>query len=100
MLTDTRKGSVQLLRELLLEDDGRLRVGMLEGLLKNYSAEAGQAMQQSPAAGVVLKGTAAEVRNLLNLGLLRLVIVDELFLPCLHVATLALHVRAVLCLSS
>ena len=101
MLTDTRKGSVQLLRELLLEDDARLRVGMLEGLLKNYSAEAGQAMQQSPAAGVVLKGTAAEVRNFLNLGLnLHLVVVDESSLPCLHVATLALHVRAVLYLSS
>jgi hypothetical protein len=63
MLTDTRRSAVQLLRELLLEDGGKLRVGMLEGLLRNYSAEAGLAVQQSPAAGVVLKGTVLEVRS-------------------------------------
>jgi len=40
LLTDTRPPAVALLRELLLEG-GKLRVGMLEGLLRNYSAEAG-----------------------------------------------------------
>ena len=65
LLTDTRRGAIELLRELLLEDGTqRLRVGMLEGLLSNYSAEAGAAgaaagTGASPAAGVVLKGAAA-----------------------------------------
>lgn len=55
MLTDPRKSSVALLRELLLDDGNRLRVGMLEGLLRNYSAEVGKSMTASPASGVVLK---------------------------------------------
>eukprot|EP00892_Ulva_mutabilis_P007547 jgi/Ulvmu1/5164/UM021_0181.1 len=63
MLTDTRPGAVTLLRELLLEEDKRLRIGMLEGLLRNYSIEAGKgAASQSSASGVVLKhaGTVAK----------------------------------------
>jgi hypothetical protein len=56
LLTDTRPVAVSLLRELLLDDKQRLRIGMLEGLLKNYSTEAGKSMQDSAAANVVLKG--------------------------------------------
>lgn len=56
LLTDTRPGPVSLLRELLLEEDKRLRVGMLEGLLRNYSVEAGKGTaSQTAASGVVLK---------------------------------------------
>ena len=55
LLTDTRPTAVNLLRELLLEDS-KLRIGMLEGLLRNYSAEAGKAMRRRPSDNVVLKG--------------------------------------------
>lgn len=56
MLTDTRPGAVALLRELLLEEDRQLRIGMLEGLLRNYSVEAGKGTaSQTAASGVVLK---------------------------------------------
>lgn len=56
MLTDTRPGAVALLRELLLEEDRQLRIGMLEGLLRNYSLEAGKGTaSQTAASGVVLK---------------------------------------------
>lgn len=63
LLTDTRPGPVSLLRELLLEEDKRLRIGMLEGLLRNYSVEAGKGTaSQTAASGVVLKqaGSPAE----------------------------------------
>ena len=56
MLTDTRPAAVSLLRELLLEEGGQLRIGMLEGLLRNYSVEAGKgSASESPASGVVLQ---------------------------------------------
>lgn len=56
MLTDTRPAAVSLLRELLLDDRGQLRIGMLEGLLRNYSVEAGKgSASESPASGVVLQ---------------------------------------------
>jgi hypothetical protein len=58
LLTDTRPVAVALLRELLLEDDKRLRIGMLEGLLRNYSTEAGKPMQEFAADNVVLKGVS------------------------------------------
>lgn len=60
LLTDTRKSAVSLLRELLLEDDATLRIGMLEGLLRNYSTEAGKVMAKAPADNVVLKGVTVE----------------------------------------
>lgn len=56
MLTDTRPAAVNLLRELLLDDGKQLRIGMLEGLLRNYSIEAGKgSASESPASGVVLQ---------------------------------------------
>lgn len=56
MLTDTRPAAVNLLRELLLDNGQQLRVGMLEGLLRNYSVEAGKgSASESPASGVVLQ---------------------------------------------
>jgi predicted unusual protein kinase regulating ubiquinone biosynthesis (AarF/ABC1/UbiB family) len=51
MLTDTRPAAVALLRELLLDEGAQLRVGMLEGLLRNYSVEAGRgSMSATPAS--------------------------------------------------
>jgi hypothetical protein len=56
MLTDTRPAAVNLLRELLLDNNKQLRLGMLEGLLKNYSVDTGKgSASESPASGVVLQ---------------------------------------------